>query len=330
MVNQLKNNGVNLMVQQRVLVTGCAGFIGSNLVDRLLELGNEVIGVDNLVTGKLRNINNAMQNKGFTFYNLDLLNEESLNKIIEMKIDTVYHLAANADIRFGSIHPLKDFNQNVKVTLNVLEFCRKNEIRKIIFSSTGAIYGEPRVFPTPENCPLPIQTSLYGASKIAAEGFIQAYSETFEIKSIIFRFVSILGPRYSHGHVIDFYNQLMKDPNKLKVLGDGSQNKSYLHVNDCVSALESALMMDISKSEVFNLGTKETCKVEDSIKHILKYLNLDPDVSFGQEKKGWIGDNPFILLDIQKMEGLGWSPKHSIKESIEDTLDYFIEQDTNI
>jgi UDP-glucose 4-epimerase len=307
---------------ETVLVTGCAGFIGSNLVDELLSVGFKVIGVDNLSTGSIGNLDSALQNNRFSFVNLDLLEIESLAKLKVQNIKAVYHMAANADIRYGSLHPTKDFNQNVKVTLNLLEFCRINQVNTFIFASTGAIYGEQSIFPISENCIFPVQTSLYGASKVSAESFIQAYSESFGIKSIIFRFVSILGPRYSHGHVIDFYSQLRNDSSNLKVLGDGYQTKSYLHVKDCISALMLSMRLKISKSEVYNLGTDETCTVRDSIDTIIKYLNVNPDILFGKEKRGWIGDNPYIHLDISKMNAVGWFPKYSIKKSIQDTLEY--------
>jgi UDP-glucose 4-epimerase len=316
-------------VHQTILVTGCAGFIGSNLIDKLLEKGFHVIGVDNLVTGNINNLKSALDNIRFTFVELDLIEEDALSAIPTNNIETVYHLSANADIRFGALHPKKDFEQNVKVTLNVLEFCRMNDVKRIIFSSTGSIYGEPINFPTSENCSLPIQTSLYGASKMSAESFIQAYSETFNLKSIIFRFVSILGPRYSHGHVLDFYRQLKLNPTRLKVLGNGYQTKSYLHVNDCVKALVLGLDINIDKSDIFNLGTNEVCTVRESIECITKYLNVNPEIEFGVEKKGWVGDNPLIHLDVTKMNGLGWIPEFSIKESIEDTLKYF-KQGTNL
>src|SRR5712692_4937671 len=155
--------------------------------------------------------------------------------------DWVFHLAANADVRFGTHHPRKDLEQNTIATANVLEAMRANGIRRLAFASTGSIYGEPDVFPTPEDAPFPMQTSLYGASKLAAEGLIQAYCEGFGMQGYIFRFVSILGERYSHGHVFDFYQQLAEHPEHLHVLGNGHQRKSYLYVQDCIEAILTAL-----------------------------------------------------------------------------------------
>src|SRR5262249_54570563 len=146
----------------------------------------------------------------------------------------VFHLAANADVRFGTNHPRRDLEQNTIATFNVLEAMRANGIAKIAFSSTGSVYGEAKTIPTPEDAPCPVQTSLYGASKIAGEGLISAYCEGFGFQGWIFRFVSVLGPRYTHGHVFDFFRKLSADPTRLEVLGNGTQRKSYMHVNDCV------------------------------------------------------------------------------------------------
>ena len=153
-------------------------------------------------------------------------------------VDRVYHFAANADVRFGLKHRKKDINQNILVTYRILETIKKNKINELIFSSTGSIYGEATQIPTKENSPFPIQTSLYGASKASAEAIISAYSEAYELKSYIFRFVSILGNRYTHGHVFDFIKKLKKNKNVISILGDGNQKKSYLHVDDCIRAID--------------------------------------------------------------------------------------------
>src|ERR1700685_2624900 len=198
-------------VTLRVLVTGAAGFIGSNMVDRLLSDGHNVAGFDNLSTGQRRFLETALQHPHFTFHQADLLDRKSLELAME-GIELVVHFAANADVRFGTEHPRKDLDQNTIATWNVLEAMREQGCKRIVFSSTGSVYGEPEIFPTPETCPFPLQTSLYDASKLAAEGLIQAYSEGFGMQGYIFRFVSILGERYSHGHVFDFYQQLAEHP----------------------------------------------------------------------------------------------------------------------
>ena len=211
-------------------VTGAAGFVGSNLTDRLLALGHDVVGFDNFSTGRSEFLARALENRRFRLHRADLLDREALSAAMA-GADFVYHLASNADVRFGTHHPRKDLEQNTIGTWNVLEAMRANNVRRIAFSSTGSVYGEPEVFPTPEECPFPVQTSLYGASKLAAEGLIEAYSEGFDMQAWIFRFVSLLGPRYSHGHIIDFYRQLREHPDVLNVLGDGHQRKSYLYVD---------------------------------------------------------------------------------------------------
>jgi UDP-glucose 4-epimerase len=305
----------------KVIVTGCAGFIGSNLVDSLLTSGVSVVGIDNFSTGRAEFLSAAMDDQNFELHQLDLQALEKLPALFE-DIDFVYHLAANADVRFGADRPRRDLEQNTIVTHNVLEAMRVSGIKKIAFSSTGSIYGESPTSPTPENAPFPIQTSLYGASKLACEGLIQAYCETFGMQSWIFRFVSILGPRYSHGHIFDFYRQLKEHPDYLNVLGNGHQRKSYLHVSDCIKAIEIAIESSNKKVNIFNLGVDSTCEVRDSVNWISAKLGLEPRVDFGRDARGWIGDNPLIHLATEEINSLGWEPKYSIKEGVESTVEY--------
>jgi UDP-glucose 4-epimerase len=199
---------------------------------------------------------------------------------------------------------------------------RTNGIRRIAFSSTGSVYGETQVIPTPENAPFPIQTSLYGASKLAGEGLIQAYCEGYGFQGYIFRFVSILGERYSHGHVFDFYKSLQQNPNELRVLGNGLQRKSYLYVQDCIDAILLVIDKAQSTVNIYNLGTDEYCKVNDSICWITNQLGLAPKLNYTGGERGWIGDNPFIFLDCQKIHHLGWKPRLSIQEGVVRTLKY--------
>ena len=305
----------------KVLVTGAAGFIGSNLVDRLLDEGNEVIGFDNLSTGQLRFLNKAKKNNKFIFIEGDLLDKEKINNSLK-NIDFVFHLAANADVRFGLDHPFKDLEQNTIATFNLLEAMHLNKCNKIAFSSTGSIYGEASLIPTPEDAPFPIQTSLYGASKLACEGMISAYCEGYGFKSWIFRFVSILGERYTHGHVYDFYKKLAEDPNKLHVLGNGKQKKSYLYIHDCIEAMLLCIDKSNEKINIFNLGHDEYCQVNDSIGWICNKLNLNPELDYSGGDRGWIGDNPFIHLDNSKLKSLGWNPQISINDAVLKTVDF--------
>src|SRR5215471_13539503 len=220
-----------------VVVTGGAGFIGSNLVDQLLDDGHTVTAVDNLSTGSLDFLGKAISRPGFELVDMDLLEEAARFRDIVRPADAVFHLAANADVRYGWDEPERDLRQNVIVTHNVLEAMRVTNVRRLLFASSGSVYGDATVIPTPEDCPFPVQTSLYGASKLSAEGLIAAYCEAFGMRGNVFRFVSILGELYSHGHVFDFYKQLLEHPGRLRVLGDGHQRKSYLHVHDCVDAI---------------------------------------------------------------------------------------------
>jgi UDP-glucose 4-epimerase len=201
---------------------------------------------------------------------------------------------------------------------------RRAGVKRIGFSSTGSVYGEPNVHPTPEDAPFPIQTSLYGASKLAGEGLIQAYATGFGFTGMIFRFVSILGERYSHGHVYDFYRQLAADPTKLKVLGNGKQRKSYLYVQDCVDAILTVLDKGPQGpgASTYNLGADEYCEVNDSIGWICGKMGVKPELSYTGGDRGWIGDSPFIFLDTKKVRSLGWKPKLTIKKGVEKTVEY--------
>ena len=305
----------------KYFITGCAGFIGSSLTDRLLQNGHSVVGIDNFSTGLNEFLDDAKKFVHFTLVQEDLLNRDVVIAAAR-DCDIVLHLAANADVRFGTNHPNKDLEQNTIATFNVLEAMRANNIKKIAFASTGSIYGEAPVIPTPENSPFPIQTSLYGASKLAAEGLIQAYCEGFGFQSYIFRFVSILGERYTHGHVFDFYQQLLQDPTKLFILGNGKQRKSYLYIQDCIDAILFAMENAKEKVNIFNLGTNEYTEVDSSIGWICDYLNLKPEKTYGGGERGWIGDNPFIFLDTTRIRNLGWKPKLSIEEGVKQTIKY--------
>jgi UDP-glucose 4-epimerase len=304
-----------------IVVTGAAGFIGSTVVDRLLAIGRDVVGVDNFSTGQRKFLDAALKNPRFRLIECDLLDEARLKECFR-DVESVIHLAANADVRFGVDHPRKDLEQNTIATHNVLEAMRINGVRRIAFSSTGSIYGEAAVIPTPEDAPFPIQTSLYGASKLAAEGLIAAYCESFDIQAWIFRFVSILGERYTHGHVFDFYKQLRSDPKTLRVLGDGKQRKSYLYVQDCVDAMLCAMQKSTDRVNVFNLGVDSFIEVNDSIRWISEALGVAPEIQYSGGDRGWIGDNPFVFLDTAKIRALGWQPRLSIREGIFKTVDF--------
>lgn len=305
----------------RFIVTGCAGFIGSNLVDRLLTAGHEVVGIDNFSTGQRRFLTDAVSHRSFTLVEADLLDEVGYEDAFE-GAQAVFHLAANADVRFGTAHPRRDLEQNTIVTFNVLEAMRKHDVKQILFSSTGSVYGEAPIIPTPEQCPFPIQTSLYGASKVAGEGLITAYCEGFGFRAWIFRFVSILGERYTHGHVFDFYRKLKANPARLEVLGNGKQKKSYLYVQDCIDAMLTAFAKADGNVNIFNLGVNDYCEVNASIGWISEALGVRPRLDYSGGDRGWIGDNPFIFLDTESIQSLGWKPKYTIRDGVLKTVEY--------
>lgn len=310
----------------KAFVSGGAGFFGSNLVDRLLDLGHEVTVYDNLSTGLLQFLEYARDFDCFRLVKGDLLDEDSLSEAMAGH-ELIFHFAANADVRFGTEHPRRDLEQNTIVTYNILEAMRNNGIRKIAFASTGSVYGEGTVIPTPEDAPFPIQTSLYAASKLAGEGMIAAYCEGFGFQSWIFRFVSILGERYTHGHVFDFYRALKQNPSRLEVLGNGKQRKSYLYIQDCIDAILLALEKSNESVNVLNLGVDGYCEVNDSIGWICKELGVTPVLEYSGGERGWIGDNPFIFLETQKMQSLGWKPKFSIRDGVLKTVQYLKENE---
>lgn len=309
----------------KYLVTGSAGFIGSSLVDRLLEDGNEVIGIDNFSTGLREFLSEADTYSNYQFIQGNILDTNFLLPLLS-GVDAVFHLAANADIRGGLDNPHKDLEQNTLATFSVLEAMRKSGVRRIIFSSTAAALGEPKVFPTPEVCAIPAQTSLYGASKMACEGLISAYCQGYDFEGYVFRFVSLLGPRYPHGHVFDFVRNLRNNSSRLRILGDGQQRKSYLHIKDCLDALiyiceeKRAAKLSIPAYEVYHLGVPDYCNVEQSAKWICDELGLNPEFEFTGGERGWVGDNPFVFLDVTKAMKVGWTPKYPIEQSVRETV----------
>ena len=303
-------------------VTGGAGFIGSNLVDRLLQEGHTVVAYDNFSTGHERFLDYYESSPHFMIVPGDTLDLDALTGAMRGS-DFVFHLAANADVRFGTSNPRKDLEQNTIATSNVLEAMRYNGVKRIAFASTGSVYGEPKIFPTPEDAPFPVQTSLYGASKLAGEALIQAYCEGFNFKGYIFRFVSILGARYTHGHVFDFYKSLCQNPHELRILGNGRQRKSYLYVEDCIDGMLQGIERSSNMVNIYNLGRDDYCDVNESVDWITDHMGLNPKREYTGGERGWIGDSPFILLDTQKMRVRGWTPTVSIKRGVIRTLQYF-------
>jgi UDP-glucose 4-epimerase len=305
----------------RYLVTGCAGFIGSHLTERLLARGHTVVGYDNFSTGQEEFLAAAFTMRNFTLVRADVLDFAALSQSMR-NVEFVFHLAGNADIRFGTLHPAKDLEQNTIGTNTVLQAMRETGVGQIAFASSGAVYGDATTIPTPEDAPFPVQTSLYGASKLAAEGLIAAHCAGFGLRGWIFRFVSMLGERYTHGHIFDFYLQLRRDPSRLCVLGNGRQRKSYLYVHDCIDAMLAVINQPGEGANIFNLGTETLCEVNKSIDWICSALNVQPVIEYSGGERGWTGDNPNLLLDTSKIRGTGWLPKVSIREGVIKTVDY--------
>ena len=307
-------------MKNNIIVTGGAGFIGANIVNALSEKGFNIHVFDNLSTG---NINNLKLEK-VKFHKIDLKNDHNTWPPIDAL--AIYHFAANADVRGGLIDHEVDIRENLFVTKNVCDYAIKNEIRKFVFASSATVYGEPNLFPTPENI-ITSQTSLYGASKISCESFIQAYSNYGYFKSTIFRFVSWIGQGYSHGVIYDFVNKLLKDPKKLEILGDGSQIKSYLDVRDGVEGVLQISDKQNESSSVFNLGHEEKMNVIKLADIVCDEMNLNNvEYLFRGGKRGWIGDSPLVNLDISKAKQFEWEPKISIEEGIRETVKYLLSE----
>jgi UDP-glucose 4-epimerase len=310
----------------KAIVTGGAGFIGSHLVDRLLNDGYEVKVIDNLCTSTDRYLKAHYDNPKFKFVKLDILELEKM-KAEFSGYDIVFHFAANADIRRGLLDTYRDLEQNTIATYNILEAMRVNDIKEILFASSAAVYGEPETFPTPEDI-APIQTSFYGASKLAGEGLIQAFCEGFGYRSWIFRFVSVVGERHPHGVTFDFYHKLKADSTKLEIIGDGTQRKSYMYIGDCIDGIMLAYKNGMDKVNIFNLGWEEYINVKTVADIITNELGLqDVKYEYTGGKRGWVGDSPLVHLSIEKLKSIGWNPKVSCEEGIRRTVRWLREND---
>ncbi len=299
-----------------VVVTGGAGFIGSHVVDALVASGARVRVIDDLSSGFREFLNASVE-----LCETSLLEADRVRGVFA-GAEVVFHLAANADVRHGLEHPRRDIEQNLLATHNVLEAMREHGVSRIAFSSTGAVYGDAAVLPTPEDAPFPVQTSLYGASKVAAEGLLTAYAHGYGMRVDIFRFVSMLGPRYTHGHVFDFWRKLKQDATRLEVLGDGKQSKSYLHVADCVRAIMLCVERDAGPVNILNIGHRDWLTVMESVGIICRELGVSPALTFTGGDRGWIGDSPKILLDTTRLCSLGWAPSVALPQAIVETLQF--------
>jgi len=303
------------------LITGSCGFIGSNLALRLLNDGHRVVGLDRVSSRHKNIIEELSKYPNFKLYEVDLSNYNSFKDIDEHNVEMVYHLAANADVRFSSVYPEKDLNDGIIATYNVLRWIKERNIKKIAYSSTSAIYGVVDKIPTPEDCNF-IQTSFYGASKVAGEALIEAHCASYGTQAWIFRYASITGPKYSHGFIYNFYIMLKKNPNELYVHGGKDQRKTYLDVEDCVNAMLTIVEKAKDTVNTFNIGNTETCGLTESIPVITEFMGINPEITWSGNEVGWIGDSKINDLDISKLMSLGWKPKYTIKETILRTLEW--------
>lgn len=312
---------------KKVLVTGCAGFVGSNLVDELLKDKEiEIVGIDNYSTGTPQNLQEAFASGRFQNHIIDLtVGDGPIAKVME-GCDTVFHFAANADIRGGPERRDADLKQNIVATFNVLEAMVKCGVKTILFTSTAPVYGNCKYSPTPEYGPIATQASLYSASKLACEGYISSYCNYFGMESYIFRMVSLHGPRYSHGFAIDFYKKLRANPNRLEVLGDGKIHKSYLHVLDAIRAMLNVLRLKTAqrhemRTAVYNLGLNEYVEVHEAAKMVAHFMGLKPEIVYQDKREGWPGDLN-VYLDCSKILTTGWRPFFGLSQAVKSTIEY--------
>lgn len=312
-----------MVLNSSVLVIGGAGFVGSHLVDRLLDDGNEVTVLDNQSTGQRPFLKSASMNPKFQWNSGEIRNRSVLDKVMADK-DIVFHFAANADIRHGAEHPTLDVEQNTFTTLAILESMRRTGVKHIVFASTGAVYGNPTSVPIPEIAATPsAQTSLYGASKLASEAVITAYCHTFMLNSTIFRFVPMIGERYSHGHIFDFVKKLRNDPTCIEIFGTGVERKYCIYVKDSVEAMMLALRKCPTNNNVFNIGNDMPYTINECVGWVADAMNAKP--VYKHTGSRWAGDNPDLYLDCMRLKSMGWKPSVSLRDGVLATVYYLLD-----
>jgi UDP-glucose 4-epimerase len=306
---------------RQILVTGAAGFIGSHLTDRLLDLGKEVVGFDNLSSGDRANLAHALANPSFRFSEGDLLDVEATGRVLG-QCDLVFHLAADPEVRAGEENPSSHFRQNLLATFNLLEAIRKGGApTRLIFASTSTVYGEASVIPTPEDYGPLLPISTYGATKLGCEALAASYTELLPLQVVIFRFANIVGARSKHGVIYDFITKLRSNTQELEVLGDGTQTKSYLHVDDCVDAFLMPLEDGFctSRIQVYNIGSEDQTNVLRIAQVVLDAIGLKnlPVRTTGKPgRRAWPGDVGAMQLDISRIKERGWMPNRNSDESV--------------
>ena len=314
-----------------ILVTGGAGFIGSCLIPVLLDKGYRVTVVDNLSTGKKWNIEPFVSAENFQFIQLNILDLDKLKQVVN-QCDMIYHLAANVEVRKGELDTEIDFLNNIVATRNVLESMRASDkCKKILFTSSSVVYGEPLTIPTPEDYGPLYPISLYGASKLACEALISGYAGMFGMNAVIFRLANIVGPTSGHGVIFDFIRKLKIPDNKyLEILGNGTQKKSYLYIDDCIDALVLGLGELISGIEVFNVGSDDQVDTNTIASIILNELGLEREIKYTMRQadgRGWLGDIRNMQLSTDKIKKIRWKINYSSRESVYLTVKKIIEQD---
>ena len=318
---------------QNILVTGGAGFIGSALVPLLLNKKYHVTVVDHRPKSKLQSLEPFFPVENFEFVRIDLLEIKKLKEVVK-QCDLIFHLAANVDVRKGHQDTEIDFVNNIIATRNVLESMRvSDKCKKIIFTSSSVIYGEPLVIPTPENYGPLKPISLYGASKLASEALISGYVGTFGIDAVIFRLANVIGPSIGHGIIFDFFMKLKQSKGKyLEILGDGNQRKSYLYIDDCINALAVGLYQFNSGLEIFNVGSDDQVDTDTIAQIIITELGAHPQITYASGLKGgrgWIGDIKNMLLSTDKLKKTGWQINHSSKDTVSLTVKKIVERNQN-
>ena len=314
----------------KVLVTGAAGFIASSLIPRLLSRGDVIVGVDNFFLGKREYL---PAHARFDFRELDLLDREAVAALFEeTRPERVWHLAANSDISYGTKYTDFDLKGGTLATYNVLDGMRRAAVPEIVFSSSGAVYGEPSVMPTPEDYGPILPISLYAASKVACETLITAYAHNYDMRAWIFRFGNIVGPNPTHGVVYDFVHKLQRDATRLEVLGDGTQAKPYVHVEDCLDGMEFGIEHAHDDVNYFNLAVEDQTSVREITDWTIEVMGIDRgaiEVQYGDAPRGWRGDVAQVRLDTTKMKRLGWKPRLTSREAVRKAIPEIVAQMTS-
>ncbi|MDD1747500.1 MAG: NAD-dependent epimerase/dehydratase family protein [Methanomassiliicoccales archaeon] len=304
---------------RKVLVTGCAGFIGSHMTEELLRLGNQVIGIDNLSAGRKGFMEGAMAYDSFTFVEGDLLSVDL--KHVLMGVEQVCHFAANPDVRLGASNTRVHFEQNIEVTYRLLEECAKGDVLDIVFPSTSTVYGETSIIPTPEEYGPLVPISIYGASKLACEALIASYCHTFDMNAVLYRFANVVGPRSTHNVLHDFVRKLREEPSYLEILGaEPGTNKSYVHVSDCVDAMVVGAERAKEQVDIYNIGSRDRLNVKRIADIVVEEMGLR-DVKYNwtggvKGGRGWVGDVKEMLLSVDKLASVGWSPKLNSEQAM--------------